>query len=228
MVIITGASKGLGKFIFEKFYSINQNEVLGTFLSTMPEEKYKNELYKIDISDINSVAKWIDSISEKLNNITLINNAGITYNCFAHKSEPDLWYKVIETNLLGSYNLIRYLLPYMRAQNYGRIINISSVVAQKGPMGNSAYAASKSALWGMSKVIANENAKFNITSNNINLGYMNIGLIEQIPDNIKENIRNDIPLSRFGEPKEVFDTIEYIIQNDYLTGTSIDLNGGLF
>ena len=111
-------------------------------------------------------------------------------------------------------------------ENYGRIINFSSVVAQKGYVGTSAYAASKSALWGLTKVISKENATKGITINNINLGYMNIGMIEQIPEDEKDAILKEIPQQKFGEPFEIIKTLNYLIDNEYITGTSIDLNGG--
>ena len=135
---------------------------------------------------------------------------------------------VIDVNLIGTYNVIRALLPYMRAQNYGRIINFSSVAAQKGTPGISAYAASKSALWGLAKSIAVENASKGITINNINLGYSELGMIDQVPDKFKEQIKAQIPNGEFCKKEDVFKCVEFVKNNDYLNGSSIDLNGGIF
>jgi len=157
----------------------------------------------------------------------LINCAGINYNSFAHKSDPEKWKEVIETNLIGTYNLIRCVLPRMREISYGRIINFSSVVAIKGTPGISAYAATKSAFWGMSKSIAIENANKNITINNINLGYSVLGMISEVPEQFLEQIKSGIPMKRLCNPDEILSTVDYLINTAYITGDSININGGL-
>ena len=149
-------------------------------------------------------------------------------NAFAHKSDAEKWKKVIEVNLIGTYNLIRQLLPHMRDSNFGRIINFSSVAAQKGIAGVSAYSASKSALWGMTKSIAVENASKGITINNINLGYAELGMIEQVPDKYKETVINQIPTGKFCTKEDIFKCVEFLRENSYTNGSSVDLNGGLF
>ena len=116
----------------------------------------------------------------------------------------------------------------MRKANYGRIINLSSIVAQKGIPGTSAYAASKSGLWGMTKALSAENAEKNITINSINLGYFDIGMIDQVPTKNLEDLVDNIPVKRLGKPKNIIKTVDYIIENTDLCGTSIDVNGGLF
>lgn len=227
MIIITGASKNIGRYLFEK-YSKTEN-VYGTFFST-PKNNFSlsEKMYKVDISNYNSVNKFYEIIKSSLSEITLINCAGISYNSFAHKSVPAEWKKVIDTNLIGTYYMIRAFLPIMREQKFGRIINFSSVVAQKSTPGVSAYAASKSALWGMTKSISAENGSKNITINNINLGYVNLGMgIELVPEDYQEIIKKQIPSKTFCEPKEIFSTIEYLRNNKYINGTSINLSGGL-
>jgi acetoacetyl-CoA reductase/3-oxoacyl-[acyl-carrier protein] reductase len=116
----------------------------------------------------------------------------------------------------------------MREQGYGRIINFSSVVAQKGIPGTSAYAASKAALWGLTKSIAVENASKGITINNLNLGYFDIGMIKDVPDEMLSIIKKSIPQQKLGEPENILKAVEFLINADYMTGSSIDLNGGLF
>ena len=223
MIIIIGASKGIGKFLFENFKTLDM-DVLGTYNTTLSN---KNKLSKIDVTDFNQVFEWIESEKHLLNNVTLINCAGVTYNSFAHKSDPELWKKVIDVNLIGSFNCIRAILPIMRSQKFGRIINFSSVVAAKGTPGISAYAASKSALWGMSKSLAQENAGLNITINNINLGYSKLGMINQVPKEFLDILVNQIPVKKLCEPIDIFRTVQYLIDCDYINGSSIDLNGGL-
>lgn len=227
MIIITGASRNIGKYLFERYSE--KEEVFGTFFKTQPKSSFfKENLFKVNIADYNSVNTFYNEIENTLQKITLVNCAGISYNAFAHKSNPVEWKKVIETNLVGTYYMIRAFLSKMREQNFGRIINFSSVVAQKGTPGVSAYAASKSALWGLTKSLAQENGNKGITINNINIGYVNLGMgIEQVPETYQITIKDQIPSKTFCEPEEIFNTIEFLRHNSYINGTSIDLNGGL-
>lgn len=227
MIVITGASKGVGKFLFDK-YNTAGIEVIGTFNSSPVDEINKSLLYKVDISSFTEVSNWIKQIENKLDKIVLINCAGINYNSFAHKAEIEKWENVIKVNLVGTFNVIRCLLPYMRNQNFGRIINFSSVTAQTGTPGISAYAASKSGLWGMTKSLAAENGAKGITVNNINLGYADIGMgINDVPAKFAEIIKNKIPSKEFCSPEDIYNTIEYVIKTKYINGASIDLNGGI-
>ena len=227
MILITGASRGIGRFLLEQF--INQNEfVIGTYNLTKPQSEFSEQYYQLDVSNYEAVEQLISKIKSSLENITLINCAGISYNAFAHKSDPDQWKRVIEVNLFGSYNFIRLLLPLMREQKYGRIINFSSVAAQKGTPGISAYAASKSALWGMTKSLAVENGSLNITINNINLGYVEVGMgVEQVPLSYQKILLQQIPSASFCKPEDIFSTIQYLRNTPYINGASIDLNGAL-
>jgi NAD(P)-dependent dehydrogenase (short-subunit alcohol dehydrogenase family) len=116
----------------------------------------------------------------------------------------------------------------MREQNFGRIINFSSVVTQLPTPGVSAYAASKSALIGLTKSLATENGAKGITVNAINLGYVNLGMgINDVPEAYQEKMKNQIPSHRFCEPEEVFQTVQYLIQTEYVNGATIDINGGI-
>lgn len=228
MIIVTGASRGIGKFLFESLKS--SDKVIGTYLSTKPESiKDLDFLYKVDVSKYESVAQFINVIKNDLTEIVLLNCAGVSYNSFTHKSDPEKWKKVIDVNLIGTYHMIRAILPIMREQNYGRIINFSSVIAQKGTPGVSAYAASKAGLWGMTRSLAQENGSMGITVNNINLGYVSLGMgVEQVPLSFQDSIKNQIPSRQFCEPNDIYNTVNYLINTPYVNGTSIDLNGGLF
>lgn len=226
MILITGASRGIGQFLFEKYIEESKEKVMGTYLNSTPS-KYTSAYLKIDITNFEQVEDTISSLKEELSQVTLINCAGITYNSFTHKSDPNKWRKVINTNLFGSYNLIRTLLPIMREENFGRIINFSSVVASNPTPGVSSYASSKSALWGLSKSIAVENASKNITINNINMGYSELGMISEVPKKFLESIINQIPIGKLCPPEDIFSTVEFLRTTSYITGTSIDLNGGM-
>lgn len=228
MIIITGASKGIGNYLFEK-YKKNGIKVLGTFNSTLIDSKNEDLLYKVDISNFTEVNSWISQIEDKLDKIVLINCAGINYNSFAHKAAIDKWEQVIKVNLVGTFNVIRCLLPIMRKHHYGRIINFSSVTAQMGTPGISAYAASKSGLWGLTKSLSVENGSKGVTINNVNLGYADIGMgINDVPMEYAEIVKRKIPSKEFCSPEDIYNTVEYLINTKYINGSSIDLNGGIF
>ena len=226
-ILITGASKGIGKFLATHFFSKGCS-IFGTYNYTEPELNLGYNMNKVDVSNYEQVELWIQSLQLKNRKIVLINAAGISYNSFAHKADPDKWLEVINTNLFGSFNTCRYILPHMRAANYGRIINFSSVVPQLGVIGTSAYAASKAGLWGLTKTLSNENATKGITVNNLNLGYFDIGMIKDVPEEMQKLLVQKIPLQTFGDPHNIINAIEFLIESDYTTGTSININGGLF
>ena len=223
MIIITGSSMGIGRYLAEKFMS-DKIIVYGTYLNNPPIEKSKY-FSKVNISDFNEIVEWFYKIKPELESVVLLNCAAINYNRYAHKSDLNKWHEVIHVNLLGTFNMIRAILPHMREQNYGRIINFSSVLAQRG---TSAYAASKAALWGMSKSIAAENAGKNITINCLNLGYFNLGMIEHVPEELQDELKKSIPTGDFGDPENIYKAVRFLIETSYVNGSSIDINGGLF
>lgn len=228
MIIITGASKGVGRYLFTRFKQDGLN-VIGTYNSTTKGLDEDLHLYcKLDVSDSKAVEEMVFSIKNSLSEIVLLNCAGISYNSFAHKADVNRWSRVIDVNLKGSFNMIHCLLPFMRNLGYGRIINFSSVVALLPTPGVSAYAASKAGLLGMTKSLAAENASKGITVNAINLGYVNIGMgINDVPFAYQEKMKAQIPAGRFCEPEEVYDTVKYLIKTEYVNGTAIDINGAL-
>ncbi|MGE4586135.1 MAG: SDR family NAD(P)-dependent oxidoreductase [Mangrovibacterium sp.] len=228
MIIITGASKGVGRYLFSRFKK-DGSDVLGTYNTSISgfENDIKSYL-RIDVSDGESVNKMIAEIKGSLSKIVLLNCAGISYTSFAHKADINLWAKVIDVNLKGSFHMIHALLPIMREQNYGRIISFSSVVTARPTPGVSAYAASKAGLLGLTKSIAAENASKGITVNAINLGYVNVGMgVNDVPLAYQEKMKAQIPAGRFCDPEEIYNTVNYLINTEYVNGAAIDINGGL-
>jgi acetoacetyl-CoA reductase/3-oxoacyl-[acyl-carrier protein] reductase len=227
VIIITGASKGIGKFLFDRYIE-QGHDVIGTYNSTLVPDSKPDSMYQVDITDYNQVREFFLKNKDRLDRVVLINCAGANYSSFAHKADIDSWKKVIDINLIGTFHMIHFVLQVMREQNYGRIINLSSVVAQIGIPGSSAYAASKSSLWGLTKALAVENGSKGITANTLNLGYFNIGMIDEVSSEMKEIIKLKIPVGhQFGNPEDIFEAVSYIIKASYLTGTSIDINGGM-
>jgi len=226
MILITGASKGIGLYLQEKFLNDGE-EVLGTYNSSIPASDKLENFIKINVTDFATIQEKILTRIQDKKKLILLNCAGISYNSFAHKSNPSEWQKVINVNLIGTFNMINFLLPFMRSNNFGRIINFSSVVPILGVEGTSAYSASKSALWGMSRAICKENATKGITINNLNLGYFDIGMLKEIPIEILNQIEKSIPCKKFGNPEEIFKIIKTLIDCSYINGSSININGGL-
>jgi len=224
--LITGASKGIGYYLMQKL-SADGYTVYGTYNSTLPPLEYMFCFTKLDINNPSQVLEWVNNNVNISDNLVLINCAGANYNAVAHKADIEKWKYIIDVNLIGTFRMINTILPFMQQKGYGRIINFSSIVAQKGIPGTSAYAASKSALWGMTKCIAAENANKGITINNLNLGYFDIGMISDVPEKLLAKIKQEIPTKRLGNPDNIYNAIKFLLDSDYITGTSIDINGGL-
>jgi len=235
-ILIIGASGGLGIHIASYFkeqghqlalhYHNNSKELMENF-----KESDQVRFFQADILSENEVNAMVSSVIERLGSIDiLINAAGITTSSVAWKTSISDWEKTIGINLTGPFLCIKHVLPVMRENNYGRIINISSVVAQSGVVGTAAYSASKAGLIGMVKTIANEVSNKNITVNNIALGYFNAGMINQVPEDLQKIIKESIPKKEFGKVAELTNCIAYLTSENagYLTGQTVNLNGGMY
>lgn len=226
MIIITGASRGLGAELAKHF--AEHEKVVGFYNKTAPQNPGKIEFAQVDVTNHKQVQDWSSVACKDQKQIKLICCAGINYNSLLHKSEPEMWANVIGVNLIGTYNIIREVLPFMRESGFGRIVTVSSVVPQLGVPGTTAYAASKAGLWGLTKSLSKELRGKDITINNVNLGYFDAGMINEVPTEIQAQVKKTIPKERFGKPDELRDLIEYIFKAPYTNGTSFDINGGLF
>jgi NAD(P)-dependent dehydrogenase (short-subunit alcohol dehydrogenase family) len=226
MILLTGVSGGIGNYLYNSYFQ-KKEEVIGTYHLNKPEGAEFTDTFQLDIVNTSQIQEFVKENADRLKNITLINCAGISYNSFAHTANLTNWAEVINVNLNGTFYMMNALLPLMRKEGFGRIINLSSIVGQMGVMGTSAYAASKAGLNGMIKSIALENAQKNITVNNINLGYFKVGMIHTVPAEFQGAIKSKIGVKEFGSPENIFNTIEYIRTTPYLTGACLDLNGGL-
>lgn len=239
-VLLTGASGGIGKHLSR--YLAQNGYNLALQYNTNPEIIHENlkdiinpaANYKIYKADITSEQEVADMISEAKNDFgsidILINNAGLSINAMSWKLAADDWNKVIAVNLTGPFYCTKHVLPLMKETKFGRIIYISSVVPQIGVAGTAAYSASKAGLGGLCKTVSKEIIKSNITANVISLGYFDAGLLYQIPEDIREQIKESIPKKQFGNPLEIAECINYLCSESsvYITGQTINLNGGLY
>ena len=239
-ILLTGASGGLGKHFtlgltnagHNMALQYNSNESsISENIKELKQLTSKIKAYKADITSEDEVKELVANVKEDFGNIdVLINNAGISINAMSWKLSSEDWNKVLGVNLTGPFLCTKHVLPIMKESKFGRIIYISSVVPQIGVAGTAAYAASKAGLGGLCKTISKEVIKNNITANLISLGYFNAGLLYQIPEEIRDQIKESIPVKKFGDPLEIVECIKYICleESKYLTGQTINLNGGLF
>lgn len=232
VILITGASGGMGKQLTEWFKDQNYSLVLQYFQNPLELDDSDSILcVKADLRDEDQILSLVEKAIKKFGRIdVLINNAGISKSSISWKMDFQAWKETMAINLDAPFLLSKAIIPYMRNNNNGRIINISSVVAQAGFVGTSSYAASKAGLLGLTKTLAKELAGNNITVNALALGYFNTGMIDDVPLEIQDTIVDLIPMKKLGDPQTVCKTIEWLISNEaeYITGQVINLNGGMY
>jgi 3-oxoacyl-[acyl-carrier protein] reductase len=160
----------------------------------------------------------------------LVNNAGINIDKLFVKMTNEDWNKVITINLTGVFNCTNAFIDQLIESEHGRIINITSIVGQMGNIGQVNYAASKAGIIGMTKSLARELARKNVTVNAVAPGFILTSMVRNIPDEVKEKIIKQIPLGRFGEPEEVAKAVIYLASDDaaYITGHVLNINGGMY
>ena len=230
-ILIIGSSGGLGSSLVSGFDETKYNIALHYYSNPFPIQSKNYKAYQADITIEEEVEKLISQVLSDFCSIDIVlNNAGITISEMSWKTNLSNWDKTIAINLTGPFLVTKHVLPHMRKDNFGRIIYMSSIVAQTGYVGASAYAASKAGLFGLVKTISKEVANKGITINAIALGYFNAGMIDDVPLEMQEQLKEAIPVSSLGKPEELGELIKYIISDNssYLTGQTISLNGGLY
>ena len=235
-IILTGATGGIGNSILEKLISAGA-EVLASGTNdeklNLIKEKYKNiKVKKFDISKHEEIENFVDESNEILGKKIdiLINNAGITQDNLSIRMKNDEWNKVIDINLTSTFLLSKNTIKKMLKNKKGKIINITSVVCHTGNIGQANYAASKAGLIGMSKSLALEYGKKNITVNCVSPGFITSDMTNKISEEHKEMLKSRISLNKFGNPKDVANTIAFLCSDlsDYITGETIHVNGGMY
>ena len=235
-VLITGASRGIGLEI-AKFLKNLGYRVIGTSTNSGGVQSIDQALesggrgIEMRINNDESVDKAFSKIKE-LEDLPciLINNAGITADNLIMRMSSQEWSSVIDTNVNGLYRVTKPLVKQMMKSRWGRIVNISSVVARMGSPGQSNYVASKAAIEGFTSSLALELASRNITVNAVAPGFIETDMTSVLDDDQKEKIREKIPLGRMGQAKEVAAAVAFLISSDaaYITGQTLQVNGGLY
>jgi 3-oxoacyl-[acyl-carrier protein] reductase len=183
-----------------------------------------------DVASYNDAERLVNHAVKELGGVDiLVNNAGITKDDLLTNLNIEDWGRIISINLTGVLNCTKAVLPVMKKQHSGRIINISSVVGEMGNIGQSSYSASKAGVIGLTKTFARELARDGILVNAIAPGFTKTAMVERIPEEVKEKILKTIPLRRFGEPQEVANVAVFLASSDssYMIGQVIGVNGGM-
>jgi 3-oxoacyl-[acyl-carrier protein] reductase len=232
-ILLTGAGGGLGLHLAEALTASGHRLVLSSRKAPKTPFYAENNLPFIpcDLTDPDAINDLAIRSSELLGGIdAVIHAAGVSGSGMSWKISAEEWQHTLAVNLSAPFLLSAALLPHMRSARFGRIINLSSVVAYRGVAGTSAYAASKAGLDGWVKAMALENASHGITVNNLALGYFDAGMLYDIPEDIRTRIRAEIPTGNFGNPETVSSLILWLLSDaaGYCTGQTIHLNGGLF
>ena len=239
-VLVTGGSRGIGAAVAVEFAKKGANVDLNYAGSLQAAEDTQKiiegygvncKIYQADVSDYNQVEEMIKKAEADFEGIDiLVNNAGITRDTLFMRMNEEDWDKVIATNLKGVYNCSKAIIRDMIKRKKGKIINITSVVALSGNIGQTNYAASKAGVIGFTKSLAQELASRNIQVNSVAPGYIETSMTEAIPENIKEELIKKIPAGRIGKPEDVAKTVVFLASEDadYITGQVLSVNGGLY
>jgi acetoacetyl-CoA reductase len=231
ITLISGATKGIGKIIANRLLIENHKIINISKTGIIPDEfKNKNFIsYKCDISNIKNTFLLTSEIVKKYKIDNVILNSGITEDKLFHKMNIDEWTNVLNTNLLSIYGILNPIINQMRYNNKGNIIFISSVNAHRGVIGQTNYSSSKSGIIAFNRCLVLENSSKNIKCNVISPGYIETKMIQNIPEDIREKIKKEIPMKRFGKPEEITNIVKLLLSDDnYFQGANIDINGGLF
>lgn len=238
IAVVTGATRGIGLAISQKlsqdgFFIVgisraDNQEANDSWVNSLSNDC---RLFKCDVTSLLAVEEMIAKISELEGSVhLLVNNAGITSDSFFHKMTLESWKSVIDTNLNSLFYITQPIYKIMKENGGGKIINISSVNGQKGQAGQVNYSSSKAGVHGFTMALAQEGARSNILVNTISPGYTNTEMMKNIRVDILQGIKDNIPLGRLAEPKEIANVASFLASDccSYITGANIPVNGGLF
>jgi acetoacetyl-CoA reductase len=234
LAIVTGGTRGIGESISVALHNAGFMVVANFHSNDSVADKfsktYSIKTKKWNVANYEECDSSVQEIEKEFGRSVsvLINNAGITRDVMMHKMEKDDWHSVIDINLNSCFNMSRSVINQMRNQNYGRIINISSINAQAGCIGQTNYSASKAGIIGFTKALARESAAKGITVNCIAPGYVMTEMVEKTPASILEQIVSTIPMKRLGKPEEIARAVLFLVHKDagFITGETLSINGG--
>jgi len=234
LALVTGGTRGIGAAISlalkQAGYQVIANYALSDAQAAEFSQNNNIVTKKWDVAHFDQCANNIEKIQEEFGPISvLVNNAGITADRMLHRMTEQDWHSVIDVNLTSCFNMCASVINQMREQSYGRIINISSVNALTGQMGQTNYTASKAGIIAFTKSLARESAIKNITVNAIAPGYIETDMTGKIPQEILDAVIKTIPLKRLGQPQDIARGVVFLASEDsnFITGSTLSINGGL-
>ena len=239
VALVTGGMGGLGTAICRRLYRAGfsvaatyspHHQSPEAWLAAERDEGFRFSTYKVDVTDFADTDAMMQKLLRDHGRLdVVVNNAGITRDRTLSKMAASEWSDVIRTNLDSIFNVSKHAIEPMTAQQWGRIINISSVNGQKGAIGQANYAAAKAGMHGFTKALALELARHGVTVNTVSPGYLRTKMVSAVPEEVmQKKILPQIPLGRLGEPDEVAALIAYLASDDaaFVTGANIAINGG--
>ncbi|HEY7418066.1 MAG TPA: SDR family NAD(P)-dependent oxidoreductase [Ktedonobacteraceae bacterium] len=232
VAIVTGGAQGIGEAIVKVLHEQGAIVIILDYKEETAVKAAKSTDCSYVLADVKNkqqVMEAVQKVQEEHTRIDLlVNGAGITRDKSFKKMTDEMWHEVIDTNLTGVYNLCKTVWPIMSAQKFGRIVNISSVVALMGNFGQANYCAAKAGLLGLTKDLAAEGARENILVNAVCPGFIDTPMTQAMTPGAREAMKARIPLGHLGDPRDVALAVFGLLTNKYKTGTVDYVNGGLY
>lgn len=238
IALVTGAARGIGRAIALHLAGSGAEVICSDLTAEMARETVDliataggaAHASGIDVSGDEAVDSAVGSLLEAHGTIPLlVNNAGVTRDSLLMRMKRKDWDFVLDTNLVGTYRLCRAMIPSMIKKKYGRIVNISSVVAGMGNPGQTNYAAAKAGIEGFSRSLAREVASRNVTVNCVAPGFIDTDMTKDLPESARERLLLQVPMNRLGTPEDIASAVAFLLSDhaSYITGTTLRVNGGM-
>lgn len=237
--LVTGSSRGIGRAIAIELAREGAKVAVNYAHNEAPAKEVADEISKLggtcmlvkaNIGVPQEAREMVEKVAKEFTHLdVLVNNAGITRDSLLPSMTDEQWVEVIQTNLNGCFFCTSAAIPFMTAQSYGRIINISSMNGQVPAMGQANYSASKGGIIAFTRTAAAELVHSGITVNTIAPGYTETDMFEAVPPALQAKIKGKIPMGRFAHPEEIAKAVTFLVADgDYITGQQINVNGGAF